>query len=422
MKRTIKTMTAYFLTMSLMVVLCLTVVFAKENNNQQRYYLSSNPMSVKKDHGFTDGTTIKNDDPHFGWTLGKFYITGFSDTSKEDDNVIFFKTVGDELTLSFALDQNIDKLNQDESLSIGDDEKGYDEHFGIEESNFGRGTLIVRYTDYENLTHDAVVYNDYLSGVAKGKANTKIKLAEEGDYEIALDYEIKNDKRVVFGKSIAPSRTDYQITCKFSVRNGNTMIYPFDVKTKAELNNGSITENGFYLDTAKSRYLALNIKKEILKEGATGLTEDTRFNKTAKDGEQFTDEGIYTITATNRYTNEQTTKTIYVGTNDILKAYVTSNLSIEEIEAQLANGATVDENGTIVSAIETQDETSINETNVQTPSSEISIILIAAIILALLLIAIVGIAFGLRKRRAKKKTAKKVAVKVKKKDENTVGQ
>lgn len=414
MKRTVKTIAACFLAMSLMVALCLTMAFAKGNTNQQRYYLSSTAQSTKKDHGFADGATITNDDPHFGWSLGKFYITGFSDTGKEDDSTIFFKTVGDELTLSFALDQNIDKLNKDESLSIGSDKKGYDEYFGIEESDFGRGTLIVRYTDYENLTHDAIVYNDYLTGVAKGKADTKIKLAEEGDYEIALDYEVKNDKRVVFGKSIAPSRHDYRIFCKFSVRNGNTMIYPFDVKTKAELNNGAITENGFYLDTAKSRYLNLNIKKEILKEGATGLTEDTRFNKVAKDGEQFTDEGIYTITATNRYTNETTTKKIYVGTNDVLKAFVSSNLSIEEIQAQLANGATVDENGTIIPAVETEVETANNAKVTEAePIPEISIIPILAV--ATILAAIVAIAIISKKKKAKKK-AVKVAVKVKKKE------
>lgn len=416
MKRTVKTITACFLVTSLMVALCLTMVFAKGNTNQQRYYLNSTALSTKKDHGFTDGTTITNDDPHFGWSLGKFYITGFSDTGKEDDNTIFFKTVGDELTLSFALDQNIDKLNKDESLSIGSDKKGYDEYFGIEESDFGRGTLIVRYTDYENLTHDAIVYNDYLTGVAKGKADTKIKLAEEGDYEIALDYEVKNDKRVMFGKSIAPSRHDYRIFCKFSVRNGNTMIYPFDVKTKAELNNGAITENGFYLDTAKSRYLNLNIKKEILKEGATGLTEDTRFNKVAKDGEQFTDEGIYTISATNRYTNETTTKKIYVGTNDVLKAFVSSNLSIEEIQAQLANGATVDENGIIIPAVETKAETAnYAKVTEAEPIPEISIIPILAI--AAILAVIVAIAIISKKKKAKTK-AIKVAVKVKKKEDN----
>jgi len=78
------------------------------------------------------------------------------------------------------------------------------------------------------------------------------------------------------------------------------MIFPFDVKTGAELTNTAITENGFYLDLAKSRYLDINIKKEVLKNGADGLTEDIRFNKPAKDGYEYIDEGIYTITVSNR--------------------------------------------------------------------------------------------------------------------------
>lgn len=122
----------------------------------------------------------------------------------------------------------------------------------------------------------------------------------------------------------------------FSVRNGNCMVYPFDVVTGAELTNSSITENGFYLDLAKSRYLNIDIKKEVRKEGAEGLTEDVRFNKPAKDGEQYTDEGIYTITVSNVYTNQTTTKVIYVGTDDVLKAHVTTGLSIADVEYQLS--------------------------------------------------------------------------------------
>ena len=33
------------------------------------------------------------------------------------------------------------------------------------------------------------------------------------------------------------------------------------------------------------------------------------------DGEKYTDEGIYTITVSNPYTEEKTVKKIYVGTN-----------------------------------------------------------------------------------------------------------
>jgi hypothetical protein len=128
------------------------------------------------------------------------------------------------------------------------------------------------------------------------------------------------------------------------------MVYPFDVTTKAELTNSSITENGFYLDLANSRYLDINIKKEVLKEGAEGLTEDIRFNKPAKDGDQYTEEGIFTITVSNRYTDQLTTKTIYVGANKVLKAFVTTGLSIKEINNLVSKGAEIADDGTISQA------------------------------------------------------------------------
>lgn len=89
-------------------------------------------------------------------------------------------------------------------------------------------------------------------------------------------------------------------------------------------------------------------KKEILQGGTNGLVEDVRFNKPAQDGSEYTDEGIYTITVTNRYTNQQTTKIIYVGTNEILKAYVVTGLSLQDIQDQVAAGAVIAEDGTLI--------------------------------------------------------------------------
>ena len=72
-----------------------------------------------------------------------------------------------------------------------------------------------------------------------------------------------------------------------------------------------------------------------------------RFNKPAKDGESYTDEGIYTITVSNPYTKQTTTKIIYVGTDKVLKAHVMSGLSISDIEYKLSLGATIDDFGNI---------------------------------------------------------------------------
>lgn len=92
------------------------------------------------------------------------------------------------------------------------------------------------------------------------------------------------------------------------------MIFPREVSTKNELGNKDYSEKGFYLDFAKSRYLDIDVKKQVLNKNGDKPVEDTRFNKPVADGDTYTDEGVYTITAKNRYTNQTTTKVIYVGT------------------------------------------------------------------------------------------------------------
>lgn len=332
-------------------------VFATENesntDNELKHYFGD-VVNTGKDNGYSKEKEITKKDPHYGWKLGEFYISGYtSETDENSDNPVFLKTVGDTVTLWFTLEQDIDNLNPDDdgesSLSISEDKNGYDQNFGIEKTNFGKGALIIKYTDSQHKDEDPVIYTDYLSALKEGAA-TKVELFEEGDYEVALDYEIKNNPRKIGPVSIIPTYTNYRISFKFSVRNGNCMVYPFDVSTGEELTNTAITENGFKLDLAKSRYLEVNVKKEVLKEGANGLTEDTRFNKPAKEGDEYTEEGVYTITVKNKYTDQETTKQIYVGTNDILKAYVTTGKSISEIERLIDEGATIEDDGTITKA------------------------------------------------------------------------
>ena len=317
-------------------------------NNAVRYYLGS-PVNTGWDDGYSETNKIEYKDPHFGWILGKFFVSGYTRETKDDkDNPVFLKNPADKVTLWFNLEQDMDMLNNDSTLSITEDQNGYDEYFGITKTNFGRGTLITRHTDYQNLPGNPVLYTDFLAAKTSLLSDTEVELFEEGDYEIALNYEIKKSPMAIAGHSILPTYTNYRIFFSFSVRNGNCMIYPLDVITNSELMNSSITEDGFFLDLAKSRYLDINIKKEVLNDSADGLTEDVRFNIPAKDGDQYTEEGIYTITVKNRYTNETTTKKIYVGTNNVLKAFVTSNLSLNEIKEQLAAGAQVADDGSII--------------------------------------------------------------------------
>lgn len=347
-EKTHKRLTAALLMMIMLSAVLPVQAFAAEDSST-RYELGEDSLvNTGKDNGYSEENELDKDDPHWDWQLGEFYVSGYTRQTEDDDgNPLFLKNVGDTVTLWFSLQQDIDCLNGNEKLTISEDEDGWDKHLGVTQQNFGRGMLIVKFTDYQNNT-TVNTYQNFLAANATTTADTKVEMFEEGDYEIALDYEIRKAPLDIFGWEPFPSYTNYRITFKFSVRNGNCMVFPFDVKTGAELTNEAVTENGFYLDLAKSRYLDIDIKKENLKDGAEGLVEDIRFNKPAKDGNEYTDEGIYTITVSNRYTGRETTKVIYVGTNEILKAYAVTGLSIQEIETQLAAGATIAEDGTII--------------------------------------------------------------------------
>ena len=289
------------------------------------YYASETALNAGTDTGYTKSDTIGVNDVHFGWRLGRFMMSGFTRVSDDSKgNPIFIKTLGDKVTLWFELEQDIALLNGKADLFINEDSNGYDEYFGVPRTNFGRGVMITRHRDYQNSLSDPVIYTDFLAAKESYGANTKVEFFEEGDYEVTLNYEISSKTMAVMNKY-----DNYRIRFAFSVRNGNVMVFPFDVVTGAELGNSAMTENGFYLDLAKSRYLDINIKRSVLTEGAAGLTEDQRFNRPAKDGDRYTQEGIYTITVYNRYTGEQTEKQIFVGTDELLKEYVSKGFKLD---------------------------------------------------------------------------------------------
>ena len=297
---------------------------------------------------------------HDGWNLGRFCVRGFSGTPRTDEkDVVYLKNPGDKIKLSFQLDQDINKLNGQENLSISNNKKGYDDGFNIPEedaTNFGKGTLLIKKTDYKNETTCEKPYVDYLKAVEKG-ADTDVVLFEEGDYEVALDYKIKKTPRKVGNLEVVPEYSDYRIAFTFKIRNGNCMVYPFDIATGSELTDEAITENGFKLDMAKSRYLTIDVKKAVVTEGANGYVEDVRFNRPAKDGDEYTDEGIYTFSVKNLYTDESTTKTIYVGSTGYMRALSVNKLTVAELNAQVEQGASIDEAGKLVMPTPTVEET-----------------------------------------------------------------
>ena len=144
----------------------------------------------------------------------------------------------------------------------------------------------------------------------------------------------------------------------------------------------------------------MNVKKEVLNSTGDGLTEDVRFNKAATDGAVFDDEGIYTVTVKNPNTGEEaTTKRIYVGTDDVMKASVANNMTLSEVQMQIANGATVADDGTLKPAAKKADVTAEKSSDKSKSTTRMSYPVVVLFGVAAALIA----AFAVMTRR--KKTA-----------------
>lgn len=296
---------------------------AAKPTDTPKYNLNSEPVNAGVDSEYAKTDAVISDDIIKGCEIGQFYINGFSgnahfykgDESKKE-NPIFLKNVGDKVTLWFDLKQkDIEALNGNTHYKVHSDEKGADKYFHITPQNFKRGALIIRFTDYQNNSRTNV-YTDYLASAATTTADTKVQLFEEGDYEVALDYEIEDSSPLAWKIPKPANFSAYRIFFKFSIRNSNCMVYPMDLKTGSEL-RVPYTENGFKLDLARSRYLDLSIRKKVL--SSNGL--DLRESQISSDQAEFSDEGLYVFTVRNKVTEDNVSKVIYVGNDNLLKAY-----------------------------------------------------------------------------------------------------
>lgn len=349
----------------------------KEVLNIHDAYCFDEVKRVDSPNGFDEATAIGSEDPHNDWTLGKFYVSGYTDYIVDEDGCpVFLKVPGDKAALWFLLENELDKCNGRTDVKVEYIQSGSDIYFGTPTiNNFGRGALIIRKTDKNN-NKERYIYTNYLEASATAGANIRVDLFEEGDYEVALDYQLHYDKPFVFGTTTTKTLT-YRVFFKFKVRNGDISAFLRDVDTNQFITNANVAENGFYIDVANSQYLNLSIKREVLSESLDGLVEDTKFTGVAKEGRHYTDEGIYTVTVKNQATGDTLTKRVYVGNGDILKAHMVTGISISEINERVASGAYIDENGYIIDPVPevTEEpievETEKEETTTEEPKTEL---------------------------------------------------
>jgi len=83
-----------------LILLCFSLVFgifslsagAKEES-VYKYYMGE-VEKVKKDTGYSEPKEIGRKDPHFGWDLGEFFVSGYtSDCKDEDGSPVFLKNL-----------------------------------------------------------------------------------------------------------------------------------------------------------------------------------------------------------------------------------------------------------------------------------------------------------------------------------------
>lgn len=81
-------------------------------------------VNTRLDNGYSQANPVKDGDPHFGWELGRFVVTGFTNKAGDERMPFFLKNKGDQVQLSFMLEQDINALNGDEARKVSEDKDG----------------------------------------------------------------------------------------------------------------------------------------------------------------------------------------------------------------------------------------------------------------------------------------------------------
>src|SRR5699024_2607707 len=134
----------------LLLLLSAEISIPTAGTQDAEFVLEKNSLiNPRKDNGFSERNFVDKDDPHWGWEMGDFLVSGFTRVTEDNHGkTVLLKNVGDTVALRFELGQDINNLNGTEKLSVSEDKNGWDQKFGVEQQNFGRGMLIVKQTNH----------------------------------------------------------------------------------------------------------------------------------------------------------------------------------------------------------------------------------------------------------------------------------
>ena len=182
------------------------------SEGNERYYLGET-IKAGDDDGYDKDKTIKKKDPHYGWTLGDFYITGFSRVIAEDEETpVFLKNVGDTPTLYFKLNQDIDELDgDDDNVAL------------VETSTTG---TVKTY----NLR---IVYDPTSTGTTFTCINTATQYTIFSSSLLFPDIDELKNLKVTIGYAVNASGNPY--------RYSNITVHNFDLKKLKNVANPTIT-------------------------------------------------------------------------------------------------------------------------------------------------------------------------------------
>lgn len=128
--------------LSIITIFSLFTISVSAEETKGEYRLGE-LYNTGKDNGYSKRNSIGKDDPHYNWSMGDFFVTGFTRQVLDGDTPVFLKNAGDKVTLWFDLQQDIKALNENKNLYVCEDTNGYEETYKVAKQNLKKEHLLL---------------------------------------------------------------------------------------------------------------------------------------------------------------------------------------------------------------------------------------------------------------------------------------